>query len=156
MKQAVLTIPVQKNDDISSGEYIAVAGIREQGFEKLSWKILADVKYNRKRTKDYPEGIMYPAINPMLKAKKGANVVISGYIIPIDEKSFAVSKNVMSACFFCGMAGPETIMGIKFKGKTPRLKTDQYLTLSGTFNFNETNPDDWIYHIENAVITAGK
>ena len=57
--------------------------------------------------------------------------------------------------FFCGQAGPETIMGIKFKNPNMKLKTDQYVTLTGTFRYNDSDVDDWIYHVENAVITKG-
>ena len=77
---------------------------------------------------------------------------MSGFIIPIDNKTYALSKNVFASCFFCGQAGPETIMGIKFKNPETRLKTDQYVTLQGNFRYNDSDVDDWIYHIENAVI----
>lgn len=80
---------------------------------------------------------------------------MSGFIIPIDNKNYALSKNVFASCFFCGQAGPETIMGIKFKNPNIKLKTDQYVTLTGTFRYNDTDVDDWIYHVENAVITKG-
>ena len=76
------------------------------------------------------------------------------FIVPIDNKSYSLSKNVFAACFFCGKSGPETIAGIKFKGTTPKLKTDTYVTLKGTFRYNETDVEDWIYHIENAEIVA--
>lgn len=123
--------------------------------DTLSWKILGVIKYVKKPSTEYPEGIMYPVINTTLKAKNKKKIVMSGFIIPIDNTSFALSKNVFASCFFCGQAGPETIMGIKFKGATPKLKTDQYVTLEGTFRYNDDNVDDWIYHIENAVITKG-
>ena len=67
-----------------------------------------------------------------------------------------MSKNVFAQCFFCGNAGPETIMGIHFKGTTPKLKTDTYVTIEGNFRYNDNNVDDWIYHIDNAVITEQK
>ena len=40
-------------------------------------------------------------------------------------------------------------------GDLPKLKTDQYVTLKGTFRYNDSDVEDWIYHVENAVITAG-
>lgn len=80
---------------------------------------------------------------------------MTGFIIPIDNKTYALSKNVFASCFFCGQAGPETIMGIQFKDPSTRLKTDQYVTLKGTFRYNDNDVNDWIYHIENAVIVDG-
>jgi hypothetical protein len=123
--------------------------------DTLSWKLLGIIKYIKKPDKDYPDGVMFPIINSELKSKNKKKIVMSGFIIPIDNVSYALSKNVFASCFFCGQAGPETIMGIKFKGATPKLKTDQYVTLEGTFRFNDNDVNDWIYHIENAVIVKG-
>jgi hypothetical protein len=117
--------------------------------------LLAQIKYLKKPSKDYPEGVMYPVVNTTLKAKNKKQITMSGFIIPIDNKNYALSKNVFASCFFCGQAGPETIMGIKFKAPNMKLKTDQYVTLQGTFRYNDSDVDDWIYHIENAVITKG-
>ena len=123
--------------------------------DTLTWKLLAQIKYLKKPSKDYPEGVMYPVINSTLKTKNKKPITMSGFIIPIDNKTYALSKNVFASCFFCGQAGPETIMGIKFKNPNMKLKTDQYVTLQGTFRYNDSDVDDWIYHIDNAVITKG-
>lgn len=123
--------------------------------DTLSWKLLGQIKYVKKPSADYPEGVMFPIVNPTLKAKNKKTIVMSGFIIPIDNKNYALSKNVFASCFFCGQAGPETIMGIKFKNPNIKLKTDQYVTLTGTFRYNDNDVDDWIYHVENAVITKG-
>lgn len=119
--------------------------------DTLTWKMLGDIKYIKKNVKDYGE-VEFPVVNAKLKALAKKQVVIKGFIIPIDAKNFAISKNVFAACFFCGKSGPETISGIKFKGVTPKLKTDQYVTLKGTFRYNENDMDDWIYNIDNAEI----
>lgn len=132
----------------SSVEKTAVA-------DTLSWKLLGQIKYIKKASADYPEGVMFPVVNPTLKAKNKKPIVMSGFIIPIDNKNYALSKNVFASCFFCGQAGPETIMGIKFKNPNMKLKTDQYVTIQGTFRYNDSDVDDWIYHVENAVITKG-
>jgi hypothetical protein len=126
-----------------------------QAPDTLTWKLLGVIKYVNKPSKDYPDGVMFPIINSTLKAKSKKKIVMSGFIVPIDNVSYALSKNVFASCFFCGQAGPETIMGIKFKGATPKLKTDQYVTMEGTFRYNDNDVNDWIYHIENAVIVKG-
>ncbi|WP_320814606.1 hypothetical protein [Flavobacterium sp.] len=123
--------------------------------DTLTWTLLGKIDYLKKPDKLYGE-VMFPVINPKLKSMQGKSIVITGFIIPIDNKNYAISKNVFAACFFCGKSGPETIMGIKFKGDLPKLKTDQYVTLVGTFRYNDNDVEDWIYHVENAVITVGK
>ncbi|MDP2161811.1 MAG: hypothetical protein Q8K02_15115 [Flavobacterium sp.] len=123
--------------------------------DTLTWKLLGEIKYVKKPSKDYPDGVMFPIINSSLKQKGKKKIVMSGFIIPIDNVSYALSKNVFASCFFCGQAGPETIMGIKFKGATPKLKTDQYVTLEGVFRYNDNDVNDWIYHVDEAVIVKG-
>ncbi len=119
---------------------------------KLSWQLLANIDYVEEKTEDYPGGVLNPIINFQLKNLKNHYIEISGYVVPMDENSYALSSNVMSACFFCGMAGPESVMGIQFKNDTPLLKTDQYISLVGIFSYNDTNPEDWIYHIKDGKL----
>ena len=99
--------------------------------DTLTWKMLGEIKYMKKKHASYGE-VDFPIINTKLK------------------------KNVFASCFFCGKSGPETIMGIKFKGATPKLKTDTYLTIKGTFRPNEDDVENWIYNCENAEIVKGK
>jgi hypothetical protein len=121
---------------------------------ELNWNILGDIKYVNRKDPRYGE-ISFPVVNAKLKVLQGKKITMTGFIVPVDTKNYALSKNVFASCFFCGQAGPETIMGITFKGETPKLKTDQYVTLEGTFRYNENDVDDWIYHIENATIIKG-
>lgn len=122
--------------------------------DTLTWKALAEIKYEKRKHPKYGE-VQFPIVNDKIKAKGKKKVYISGFIVPIDSKSYAISKNVFAACFFCGKAGPESIVGLKFKGTTPKLKTDQYVTVEGAFRYNETDADDWIYNLDNVVIVKG-
>ena len=134
---------------------------KEENFEfyqkkdTVTWKQLGNITFLKKKDPTYGE-VMFPVINANLKTKQGKKIVAKGFIVPIDNKTYALSKNVFAQCFFCGNAGPETIMGLNFKGATPKLKTDQYVTIEGNFRFNDKDIEDWIYHIDNAVIVKGK
>jgi len=129
--------------------------LTNQNPTEVTWKMLGQIDFVKQKNPYYGE-VMFPMINGSLKALQGKKIKASGFIVPIDNKSYALSKNVFAQCFFCGNAGPETIMGIKFKGDTPRLKTDTYVTIEGKFRYNDNDIDDWIYHIEDAVITLQK
>ena len=122
--------------------------------DTLTWKLLGEIKYLKKKHASYGE-VDFPVINTKLKKLAKKTIVMSGFIVPIDNKNYALSKNVFASCFFCGKSGPETIMGIKFKGATPKLKTDTYLTIKGTFRPNENDVEDWIYNCDNAEIVKG-
>ncbi len=122
--------------------------------DTLTWKLLGDIKYVKKNHPKYGP-VEFPVVNEKLKAKGKKRVLLSGFIVPIDNKNYAISKNVFAACFFCGKSGPETIAGLKFRGTMPKLKTDQYVTVEGTFRYNETDADDWIYNLDDVVIVKG-
>lgn len=123
--------------------------------DTLTWKLLGDIKYVRKKHATYGE-VEFPQVNLKLKGYHNKTVYLTGFIVPIDSKNYALSKNVFASCFFCGKSGPETITGLKFKCSLPKLKTDTYLTIKGTFKVNETDVDNWIYNIENAEIVSKK
>lgn len=122
--------------------------------DTLTWKILGEIKYVMKKHSKYGE-VQFPVVNEKVKLRGKKKVYISGFIVPIDNKSYALSKNVFASCFFCGKSGPESIVGLHFKGATPKLKTDQYVTIEGVFRYNENDVDDWIYNADNVVIVKG-
>ena len=111
--------------------------------DTISWKLLGQVKFVKKPHKEYGE-VDFPIVNTTLKSLNTKKIYISGFIVPIDNKNYAISKNVFASCFFCGKAGPETIMGLNFKDNLPKLKTDQYVTIEGTLRLNDSNIDNWI------------
>lgn len=165
MHKSTLLFVLLFSSFFASAKDISIAKLSNTNFAKstsvttvidtITWKTLGMIKFIKKADKEYGE-VMSPQVNALLKQKATKKIAISGFIIPIDNTTYALSKNVFASCFFCGQAGPETIMGIKFKGATPKLKTDQYVTLVGTFRINENDVEDWIYHIDNAEIVKGK
>jgi hypothetical protein len=129
--------------------------ISPKGIDTVTWEMMGNISFKKKQHPEY--GIVkYPVINEQLKALNKKKVVVSGYIIPLDTDTYVLSKYVFASCFFCGGAGPETVMGIEFKDLKKRLKTDQYVVLIGTFEINDTVVEDWIYHLKNAQIVEMK
>ncbi len=57
-----------------------------------------------------------------------------------------------SACFFCGGAGPESVVGLKFKKNGRKFKTDERHTLRGIMKLNADNIYELNYNIESAEI----
>ncbi|MFK6999658.1 hypothetical protein [Flavobacterium oreochromis] len=123
--------------------------------DTLTWKKLGYIKFVKKQHKDYGM-IDYPVISPEIKIRNNKKVIISGFIVPIDNVNYAISKNVFASCFFCGKAGPETIAGLKFKEGKKKLRTDQYVTISGILKINETDVDNWMYNLVDVVILKGE
>lgn len=84
-------------------------------------------------------GAYTPKFPSLLEAQyEGQEVIISGYLIPIDIEAerYALSKNPFSSCFFCGNAGPETVVELKFESSPGRFATDKYLPIKGILRLN--------------------
>lgn len=141
-----------KRNDFS--EDVLRMQVKSVASDTLTWKKLGQIKFVKKQHKDY--GLVdYPVISPEIKMRNNKKVVISGFIVPIDNVNYAISKNVFASCFFCGKAGPETIAGLKFREGKLKLRTDQFVTIVGTLKINETDVDNWMYNLEDVVIVKG-
>jgi hypothetical protein len=118
---------------------------------EIKWSQLADVNYISKYNKQFDTEILYPVFGSPVKKMAGKEWIISGYMIPLDIESglYAISQNTYAACFFCGAAGVESVISLKFKAKPKRYKTDQYCYMKGTLELNDSNVNDFIYIFRN-------
>ncbi len=107
---------------------------------KISWGDLTDVKFNRKYHKELEEFFLFPTFGPKVRSLEGKIIEIKGYMIPVslEENLLVISSKPMASCFFCGAAGPESIIQVKMSRKTV-FKTDQVATIQGKLKLN---PDD--------------
>ncbi|MCS7036147.1 MAG: hypothetical protein RMJ33_07785 [Saprospiraceae bacterium] len=119
---------------------------------KLDWQTLRDVQYKRKYHAEYDEYFEYPIFGTKVKTLDGRKVEVQGYIIPLGGGAYALSKNPYAACFFCGGAGPETVIGLNFTKAPKRLKVDDYLRIRGVFRLNETNVEQFMYQLDAAEV----
>lgn len=119
---------------------------------KLAWAVLSMTTYTEDRlTEKY-----IPEFPQVLKDRfAGEKVIITGYLIPIDveDHRYALSKNPFSSCFFCGQAGPETVIELKFSEDPGRFATDRYLPVEGTLRLNR-HGGDLFFTILNARIAG--
>lgn len=119
--------------------------------DTLTWKILNNLEYKEANHEQY--GTVYlPEFSNDIVKYANKKVIIRGYIIPVDKTTYALSKNVYAACFFCGKSGPETVMGLTFKESPGKLKMDSNALLTGYFRLNGTNVDDWMFSLDDVEI----
>ena len=125
------------------------------GKDTITWTLLNNVEYKESPHDTY--GTVYlPTFSKDIKKLHGKTVIIKGYLVPVDKTTWALSKNTYAACFFCGKAGPETVLGLAWKAEPGKLKMDANATLIGKFVLNGTNVDDWMYSIVDVEILSIK
>lgn len=119
---------------------------------KITWETLRDVVFQKKWDADQGMFVLYPKFGDKVKSYTGKEVVLTGYMIPvdIDANYYVLSANPFAACFFCGQSGPESVASIKFKKLNKRYNTDDRVTIKGKLRLNVDDINELNYILENA------
>jgi len=120
--------------------------------ELLTWDDFADVNFEPVYSEKYEIHFLTPKFGEKIKSYEGKAISIKGYFLDISGSGevFLVSQNPMASCFFCGAAGPETIVEVGFK-EIPPFKTDQIVTVTGVLEINVDDVDHCNYILNEAT-----
>ncbi len=114
----------------------------------IDWNTLADVKFTQKFSEE--TGLNYDdaTFGRWLLPFNGKEIKITGYIIPLDGMgvTYVLSRNPNATCFFCGGAGPETVIELRLKPSAlKRYKLDDRKTFKGILQMNRSNLNQMTY-----------
>ena len=126
----------------------AVADYRE-----LTWAELADVDFKDVYLEELDSYYWKPVFGPQVLAAESDDVYITGYVIPVDldEDFYVLSRYPFANCFFCGGAGPESVVDLRFKDSGHRTyQTDERLTFHGNLRLNADDVYQMNYILEGA------
>ena len=129
-------------------------GMIAQTAMPITWKTLSDVTFYEKYNKEFDFNVLYPKFGAKVKALDNKWVEIEGYAIPIEELCadiLVLSALPYSQCFFCGAAGPESVMDIKSKKKI-KAKLDKKLKFRGKLKLNEDDLSQLNYILTEAEL----
>jgi hypothetical protein len=121
--------------------------------QTITWDQLTDVKFTKKYNTELGIELLEASFGASVKALDGKEVIIRGYIIPLDPlgTQYVISRNPMASCFFCGGSGPETVAELRLHPKSiRRYATDEMLSFKGILMLNEKNNESLNYVILNA------
>lgn len=130
----------------------AVTDQELSGWTRLSWETLEDVTFKDQYFEKTDGYFMVPEYGASVKELSDREVFISGYLIPVDVNWYILSAFPYSACFFCGNAGPESVVELSFEETPRRFKTDEWLTFKGTFTLNPEDIDHLPYMLTKAEL----
>lgn len=121
---------------------------------KLSWEMLRDVTFKKKWYPEESVYMLYPTFGPSVQKLNGKPVELTGYVLPVDLESnlYVLSAFPYSACFFCGGAGPESVVALKFKKSGRKFKTDERHAFRGTLKLNADNIYELNYILADAEV----
>ncbi len=118
------------------------------------WKTLTKITYKKEYDELMGFKIDKPVFSEDIKKLDGEMVTVKGFIIPTEgyksHKEFIFSAYPYSMCFFCGGAGPETVMEV-ITSKAVKY-TAEAITLRGKLVLNADDINRLMYGLEEAVI----
>ena len=120
----------------------------------ITWELLKNVEFDEIWSEEFQAYYMVPKFSNAVKAMDGKEVQIRGFIIPVDivQDYYVLSANPYSSCFFCGQAGPESVMEIQMVKKYEGLRMDQVITFKGKLILNADDIYQLNYILEDAEI----
>jgi hypothetical protein len=126
--------------------------IREDG-----WELFAKVKFTPQKIGN--DEYLVPFFDSRIKEWEGKEMVLQGFYIPmdlVDKQTIIVSKVPNSSCFFCGAAGPETVVEVQLQKKPGKMKTDQVVEVKGKLKLNDHDVNHMNFILESAEINVLK
>ncbi|MBK7408075.1 MAG: DUF3299 domain-containing protein [Saprospirales bacterium] len=128
------------------------------GYYKLDWNLLGKVAFEQRWHDSLNDYVYFPVFHQDILLFAGKPVQIGGYIIPLEEtensRILVLSAFPYSSCFFCGNAGPESVMDIQLadQAKVGRgFKQDAQTTFRGRLRLNDTDVYYLNYILEEAM-----
>lgn len=122
--------------------------------ETNTWKTLAKISYKKAYDELMGFKVDKPVFSDEVKALQGKEILLKGYIIPVDgyksHKEFILSAFPYSMCFFCGGAGPETV--IEVQAKEGIKYTTESITIKGKLQLNSEDINRLMYKIDDVVL----
>ena len=141
-----------KNAIIFALLFSASAAVAQSSLRDNTWKTLSKITFKKEYDEVLGLKIDVPVFGKEVKALEGKEVTVKGYIIPTDgyknQKEFVFSAFPYNMCFFCGGAGPETVMEVN--SKIPIVYTSEPVYLKGILRLNGSDVNRLIYTLDNA------
>ena len=124
-----------------------------EGYQLLTWDDLRQVTFEKKFYESEGQYFDFPTYSEEIKRRQDEDVYISGYLLPVnpDSNIYVLSAYTFSSCFFCGQAGPESIVELTLEDQLDEsYATDQWITFKGNLKLNADDLDHLYYILDKA------
>ena len=119
-----------------------------------AWKTLGKIGFEKKYDELMGFNVDVPVFSDDVKSLEGTEIQLNGYIIPVQgyksHTEFIFSAFPYNMCFFCGGAGPETVMEVT--SRDPIAYTAEKITIKGVLSLNNEDVNQLMYKLTDTVI----
>lgn len=127
---------------------------QEEVKEDSVWKKLSKITYKQEYNELFGFKVDIPVFSEQIKKMEGMEIEVKGYIIPIEgyksHKEFMFSAFPYNMCFFCGGAGPETVMEVA--ALEPIEYSAEQIRIKGKLVLNDDDINRMMYILEDVVL----
>lgn len=114
-----------------------------------TWKKLMDIEYEKISTYGY-----IPVFKDVQKEMDGSVITIEGFMYPLEETPkqtiFILSFYPIASCFFCGGAGPESVVEVNAPNAIKYSR--KQVSIKGRLELNEDEPERLFYILQDAEL----
>ncbi|MBB6462155.1 hypothetical protein [Flammeovirga kamogawensis] len=116
------------------------------------WKTLSHVEMKTSMDETLGFEVSEPIFGGEVEMIDGSIITISGYILPVDSENGTSILSYMpfANCFFCGNAGPETVIELDMPKKQSLV--NKKVTVKGRLNLNRDDFYSLIYKLSAAKV----
>lgn len=118
------------------------------------WKTLSRITYRKEYDELMGFKIDKPVFSEQVKGLENNEVTIKGYVIPVEgyksHTEFIFSAFPYNMCFFCGGAGPETVMEV-LADEAIKYSAEQ-ITIKGKLQLNADDINRLMYQLVDATL----
>jgi hypothetical protein len=118
------------------------------------WNTLAKITFKKEYDEMLGFKVDVPVFSDQVQAMDGEEIEIKGYVIPVEgyksHTEFVFSAFPYNMCFFCGGAGPESVMEVY--ADEPIKYSPEPITIKGTLELNATDVNRLIYALDGATL----
>ncbi len=146
------TVPTSAMKAIILGCFVLLSATASQAPDN-TWKTLSKITFVKKYDELLGFKVDLPVFSPEVKKLEGKIVTLRGYIIPVEgyksHKEFVFSAYPYNLCFFCGGAGPETVMEVF--SKEPIKYTADPIVIKGRLKLNDSDINRLMYSLHDVT-----
>ena len=135
-------------------KYFILLFIPALGYTQTGWDLLATTEIKKGYDDFLGEETEVPDFSDLLWKNNGSTITLEGYIIPLQQSGsqdyFVLSRFPYASCFFCGAAGPETVVEV-YSDREFRF-TDERVRVTGKLELNEVDPLHLFFIMRNCKV----
>jgi len=120
--------------------------------------LIKDIRIRYSYSYRHQTVMLIPRYGQSVQQLNGTQITLRGFFLQGDVTggSLVLSYNPMNMCFFCTGTGLETVVELQPKSgelhRFLRLKTDDFIEVSGTLKLNSGDFTQLIYILQNAEL----